>query len=41
MLFNVYYSFLEMITSFRENDQIDIDKCGGHLHTCKKLCKKI
>ncbi|CDW85605.1 UNKNOWN [Stylonychia lemnae] len=34
-------NFLEMIQQFRENDQIDIDKCGNHLHTCKKLCKKI
>ena len=34
-------NFLEMLSMFREDDQIDIDKCGSHLNVCKKLCKKV
>ncbi len=27
-------SFLDLITIFKENDHIDIDKCGNHLQKC-------
>ena len=33
--------FLELLQTFRENDQIDVDRCSNDLMFCKKLCKKI